>query len=197
MSCSLINNKVIYIYIHSIFSYDERIAPYIQFSYCIDCPSPRFEGSLSRGLLPKYNKVFASITAEVVYSVPNFADKSRILNKHEIADRIVMVDRGVNSILDKVINLQSHGARGIIVVDDGRCDDTFTSCGRGGGAVKDGGFSSNDDSHRWKSVHIPVILVSKTVANVLTGLMDVTLIDIPRLGLQKVSATTRREGREL
>ena len=39
------------------------------------------------------------ICAELVYAIPNHADKKRLVNAHEAVDRIVFIDRGIVRIL--------------------------------------------------------------------------------------------------
>lgn len=143
----------------------------------------------------------SSITAEAVYCVPNLVNKGRVLNSHELVDRIAIVVRGDVGFIEKVLKVQSEGAVGVIIVDDGQCDSTlprhtvdaasnhdvkkssrFQSCG-----LLVGGFSHTDSNMMWKSVKIPVLLVTKDTGALLDSLMNIEISDIPRLGKQKIS----------
>ena len=205
--------------------------PLKMFTFCMDCPDPEVEGIMAYGLLPKYNiynnyllppertktvvkhseysdyyeapssSSLSSITAEAVYCVPNLVNRDRVLNSHEIVDRIAIVVRGDVGFLDKVLKVQREGAVGVIIIDDGQCDSTlprhtvdtdsnhdvkksskFQSCG-----LLVGGFSHTDSNMMWKSVKIPVILVTKGTGALLDSLMNIEISDIPKLGKQKIS----------
>lgn len=142
----------------------------------------------------------SSVTAEVVYCVPNLANKGRVLNSHEIIDRIAIVVRGDIGLIEKVLKVQNEGALGVIIIDDGQCDFSISKHASEG-ASKDikkstrfqscgllvGGFSHTDSNMMWKAVKIPVLLVTKGTGDLLDSLMNITVTDIPRLGKQKIT----------
>ena len=43
------------------------------------------------------------------------------------------------------MNVQYSGAAGVIIVDDGQCNEDFSRCGPRAGSVKDGGFAPMDE----------------------------------------------------
>jgi len=45
-------------------------------------------------------------TADIVYSIPNFGESRKIMNRHELRDSIALVDRGKVSLVEKVKNIQ-------------------------------------------------------------------------------------------
>jgi hypothetical protein len=63
------------------------------------------------GLNAKYGVSDYDITGELVYCVPNLADVA-ILNGYQFANRIVMVNRGGNALIEKVLKAQNEGAVG-------------------------------------------------------------------------------------
>ena len=82
---------------------------------------------------------------------------------------------------------------GVIIIDNGQCNSStkpvndntpnkFLKCG-----IHSGGFSATDDLFAWKTVKIPVILVTQETGKLLDSLMDIELSDIPRIGKQKVT----------
>jgi hypothetical protein len=71
--------------------------PLKQVSFCVGCPTPEDEGSILYGLMPKHGIPKYHVTAELIYAIPNHADKKRLINGHEAEDRIVLVDRGIVS----------------------------------------------------------------------------------------------------
>jgi hypothetical protein len=156
-------------------------------SYCVDCPNPHQEGSILHGLTPKYGLKTFAIIGEVVYSVPNHAALSKLLNPHEFHNRIVFADRGLNSLIEKVLLLQNAGALGIIIADDGQCDESFKYCGLRAGSAAEGGFSAHDDLSQWNLVKVPVMLISASSAEKFRLLMKVRRVKVPQIGFQNVS----------
>jgi hypothetical protein len=132
------------------------------------------------------------VIGELVYCVPNFAESKRIINKHQFSNRIVLVDRGRLPILEKLQKILLSDAAGVIIADDGRCDDEFTFCGHRAGSAGEGGFSAYDDTALWNDLEIPVMMVSVRTADTLRQMMGFNRVDIPRLGLHNV--TTFNDG---
>ena len=153
---------------------------------CVDCDTPEVEGTFVRGLIPKHiNENMESVTGILAYSIPNFADKPKILNKLNLQGRIAFVERGKISLLDKILKLQDQveGLLGIVIADDGQCYEDFSYCGPRAGSAREGGFSSHDDEYLWRKVNIPVFMITLTSANKIRDLMKMRKINIPRLGI--------------
>lgn len=104
-----------------------------------------------------------------------------------------MFDRGIVPIIDKVLRGQENGAIGVIIVDNGSCDEKFKVCmsekrGHQAGSVSTGGFGPNDSTGHWKGlVQIPVLLASSESGNTLKLLMGtMETIHMRDLGVQHV-----------
>jgi hypothetical protein len=164
-------------------------------SFCRGCPSPEDEGSAIFGIMPRYGFHDYHVTAEMVYCVPNHAEDEDLMNGHQFNDRVVFVDRGIVSLLDKVLKIQSSGASGIIIADDGQCTENFSYCGPRAGSVAEGGFAPDEASSlQWKSVSIPVILVTFSSAEKLRRLMQIEKVNVPRKGFQNVTILFNPDG---
>jgi hypothetical protein len=90
-------------------------------SFCLNCPSPRVEGSAAYGLLPRHGLQEFAVEGALVTCLPNSAESKKILNPSQVKGRIVLVDRGRVPLVEKVKKLHKAGALGILVADDGRC----------------------------------------------------------------------------
>lgn len=88
-------------------------------------------------------------------------------------------------VVEKVLKAQAAGATGVIVDDDGGCDDGFVDCGRLGG-VRDGGFARRDGAHAWRTVKIPVVLISAATGERLREMMPLQKVVVKGLGEQLV-----------
>lgn len=165
-------------------------------SYCVDCPAPEAEGSLLMGLNAKFGVKDFKVTGELVYCVPNHAESTNIFNLHHFQDRIVLVDRGKISMLDKVAKIQESDALGIIIADDGSCDENFTTCRSRTGSAAEGGFAAYDNPDEWKDVDIPVVLVSLPGAERLRSLMGNQRILVKGIGFQNVTLHTGHHGHD-
>ncbi|KAJ1430401.1 hypothetical protein B484DRAFT_448933 [Ochromonadaceae sp. CCMP2298] len=157
-------------------------------SFCIDCPAPDSEGSAAHALLPKHGMQDFHVIGELVYCVPNFAESKRVMNPHQFINRIVLVDRGRIPILEKLQKIMLTDASGIIIADDGRCNDEFTFCGHRAGSAAEGGFSPYDSEELWNDLEIPVMMVSVRTADTIRRMMGFNKVEIPRLGLHNVTA---------
>jgi hypothetical protein len=156
-------------------------------SFCNDCDDPHHEGSIVHGLIPKHGLHEFEVSGEVVYCVPNHAEQKRLLNKHQFRGRIVLVDRGHISLIDKVEKIQKAGASGVIIADDGQCDEEFSFCGSRVGSAPHGGFSPYDDESRWHSLTIPVLMITQTSAERLRRLMRNQIRMLPKIGPQNIT----------
>ena len=164
-------------------------------SYCIDCPSPEHEGSIAFGLLPRHGSHDFLVSGEVIYCVPNFADTPVLINAHQLWNRIAFVDRGGNSLLEKATKLQKAGAIGVIIADDGQCDEQFLHCGVRAGSAPEGGFGAHDHMNEgWKGITIPVLLVTLTTAEQMRRIMPIEKIQIRGRGQQNISVVIGRDG---
>eukprot|EP01039_Chlorochromonas_danica_P000138 gene138-146_t len=163
-------------------------------SFCLHCPDPYHEGSVLPALNPKHGVDIYSVTGEVVYCVPNFAERPYIVNDHQFTDRIVLVDRGKVSLLDKVLKIQETDAIGMIIADDGSCQEDFRWCGPRAGSIQEGGFAAYDTLENWLKVDIPVVLISSSSAERLRNAMGVKLTYIPGLGMHNITVHIGEEG---
>ena len=163
-------------------------------SFCIDCPSPDQEGTIVNALLPRFGLKEYFVSAELVYCIPNLAD-SDIINEEQFYNRIVVVDRGGISLIDKALKIQETGALGIIIADDGQCNDTFSFCGPRAGSVRDGGFAAHDHyNEMWKDIEIPVLLVTFQTAETIRRLMPVERVLLQRMGYHNITILTNADG---
>lgn len=171
-----------------------RGGPLRSLSFCKDCVDPELEGSFVHGIIPKHLKSVDSVTAGLVYAVPNHVNGKRVYNAETIAQRIVLVTRGEVPILEKCLRLKEHRVKGVIVADDGRCVEDFTYCGPRAGRLADGGIAPHDDEKSWIAINFPVLLISYASAERLRGLMEVKHINISPIGMQNITVRRRADG---
>lgn len=175
----------------------ESEGPIKYVSFCHDCPAPDKEGSITKALNAKFGLQQYSVTGELVYCIPNHAERPRILNSHQLDDRIIFVDRGKVSLLEKILRIQQQTeAIGIIVADDGVCDEDFVNCGPRAGSASEGGFAAHDSDSRWKDIEIPVLLVSSSSAERIRKMMGITQIKVKGVGLQNMTTLVGDGGRD-
>ena len=74
-------------------------------SFCNNCPSPHVEGMIVNSLIAKHSIQDFDVTGELMYTIPNYADKELILNRMDFKDKFVLVDRGKVTLLKKVENI--------------------------------------------------------------------------------------------
>lgn len=165
-------------------------------TYCLKCPDPRSEGSIIPSLNAKYGVDEYSVTGELVYCVPNYAEGPFLANDHQISDRIAFVDRGEISLLDKVLKIQEANALGVVIADDGSCFEDFRYCGPRAGSLQEGGFAAYDDERSWLAVEIPVVMVTLTNADRLRDAMGIKSVYIPGLGRHNISEHIGEEEQE-
>lgn len=162
-------------------------------SFCLDCPSPEEEGSVATGLLPMYFRMRQDeyvVTAQLVYSVPNHADTSKqltLVNAVQIQGRVVLVDRGKNALHEKVLRLQEAGALGVIIADDGQCDELFRYCGVRAGSALEGGFAAHDGADVWQKLVLPTYLVTRATADRIKSMMRLQVTEVLGHGLQNIT----------
>lgn len=158
-------------------------------SFCMNCINPRIEGSIGLGLLATHGNMSFILTSELVYGVPNHAEKIQLANKNQIIGKIVFLDRGYVEIVVKATRAQNAGAIGCLIADDGTCNTYFEQCGR---FVGDGvtGLAYLDSKELWRNIHIPVFLISLETSERLRRMMQVQRIEMPYLGLQNISTSS-------
>ena len=160
-------------------------------SFCVECPSPAEEGSIAYGLVSAHQAAHSgqtwSVTGAVVYSIPNLADRDKIINTEQLYGQIALVDRGKVPLHEKVRRMQNAGALAVIIADDGQCDELFLSCGPRAGSVNEGGFAAYDDYEVWSSLAIPAYLVTSPTAERLRKLMSLTQENVRGIGMQFLS----------
>ena len=156
-------------------------------TYCVKCPDPRSEGSIMPSLNAKYGVDEYSITGELIYCVPNYAEGPFLANDHQLSDRIALVDRGEISLLDKVLKIQEANALGVVIADDGSCHEDFHYCGHRAGSLQEGGFAAYDSEQSWLAVEIPVVMVTSSNADRLRNAMGIKSVYIPGLGRHNIS----------
>ena len=66
-----------------------------------------------------------TFAGELIYGVPNHGQLREMINYEEFDGRLVLVHRGKVHLQEKALNVQHSGAAGMIVVDDGQCDESF------------------------------------------------------------------------
>ena len=161
-------------------------------SFCVDCPSPAEEGSIIYGLVSKHLVDRPDhawlVTSSIVYSVPNLADRDKLINPEQLFGRIALVDRGKVPLHEKIRRMQNAGATAVIIADDGQCDELFLSCGPRAGSVREGGFAAHDDAETWSSLTIPAYLITKSTADRLRNHMSLTQENVRGLGVQFFSS---------
>ena len=74
-------------------------------AFCLNCPNPEKEGSVMKALVAKHGLQEFDVTGELVYCFPNHGESLQILNRNEFRNKIVLVDRGKVSILQKAENI--------------------------------------------------------------------------------------------
>ena len=154
---------------------------------CFKSENPDDEGSYVHALAPKHGLSEYRVKGELIYGVPNHGELKEMLNYSEFDGRIVLVHRGKVHLQEKVLNVQYSGAAGVIIVDDGQCDESFARCGPRAGSVKDGGFAPMDEASAWKRVRIPVLMITKASAAKLTQYLQISEQEIPNIGKQFVT----------
>ena len=124
----------------------------------------------------------------VLYAIPNHGQRvdTRIMNSEFMQDSVVIFDRGTGvSIVDKALLAQEFQALGVIIIDDGRCDEEMTHCGMGASNITRG-FGTRDHWALWSKVEIPCVLITKKRGDKLRSLLEVTSVDIAGIGKQYI-----------
>ena len=161
---------------------------YTRVKYCNNCEDPVEALPYMVALAPRHYSIPYEVTAELVYGVPNFGEGKKLLNKVEVENRIVFLDRGGGvSIVEKAFKAQAQGAVGVIVADNGQCDSDFNYCGRQAGSKREGGFGAYDELVDWRAIRIPVLMVNSESAERLRARMPIEQKNIGRLGMQNVT----------
>ncbi|CAM9489366.1 unnamed protein product [Ectocarpus fasciculatus] len=164
----------------------DAVFPLLHLHFCLDCPDAAAEGSVVRALAPHHGiRDFKVSGEDLVYAVPNTGNKDMLLNGDDMAACVVLFERGEVPVVEKILKAQAAGAVGVVVVDNGGCDDGLVDCGRLGGA-RDGGFAKRDGVHAWSGVKIPAVMVSAADGERFRGMMRLEKIVVEGLGEQLV-----------
>eukprot|EP00752_Nemacystus_decipiens_P003181 g2944.t1 len=166
--------------------------PLLHLHFCLGCADPAAEGSLVQALAPHHGIRDFKVSGDLVYAVPNKGNADVLLNAEDMTEGIVLFERGEVPVVEKVLKAQAAGATGVIVADDGGCNDGLVDCGRLGGA-RDGGFARRDGAHVWLVVKIPVVLVSAADGERLRGMMSLQKVVVKGLGEQLVERLNAAE----
>lgn len=197
IACILVQYSACALLISLVSRGQERSNSLKMISFCFDCPEPDIEGSIAFGLTAKHSVQEYSITAEMAYCVPNFAELPRILNENQLNGRIAFVERGINGLLEKVTKIAKTGAAAIIIADDGRCNSAYSYCGPRAGSVAEGGFAVYDDEAPWRAIGIPVIMINFETAEMFRKLMIMKRISVPKTsGLQNMTILNSDDSNE-
>ena len=87
--------------------------------------------------------------------------------------------------LEKIVRCQDAGALGVIVVDDGSCNEDLSNCGRAGGASV-GGFAWRDNEIAWRKATVPAVVVSRATGERMKKSMNLQLMRLAGVGDQWV-----------
>lgn len=162
--------------------------PVKRVKYCVDCPNPRAALGYVVAMSTRYGMVDFDVTAELVYGVPNHGEGRKLLNRVEVEDRVVFLERGGGvSIIDKVRKAQKAGAVGVVVADDGQCDEGFVFCGTQAGSIYDGGFAAHENPAEWANVNLPVLLISSAAGEEMRQRMILEERVIPNMGVHNIT----------
>lgn len=163
-------------------------------SYCLSCPDPENEGSILKALNPKHGIKEYQITGEIVYCIPNHAEYDILLNDAHFQDRIVIVERGKITLLEKVLRIQDSEALGVIIIDsEGSCDEDFGYCSTHIGSAQQGGFAVYDDPIRWEEVEIPVVFITAKSGEKLRKLMSLQRLPVNGFGDQYITTISEKQ----
>ena len=154
--------------------------------FCKLCRDARLDGSVLDVWEAHFRPARYDIAGELVYAVPNDAS-SDLLNRDDLRGNIALIDRGKVPIVAKVKRAQAVGAAGVIIVDDGDCDDDF-DCQVLGRRRKGKGWSAQDHAERWRGVKIPSVLALKVHGDGIKRMMDLETMHLGAIGEQRVEA---------
>lgn len=106
--------------------------------FCAGCPDPHLEGSQLLGLAPKHGPKDYEVSGPLVYAIPNHGKPSAgalLLNHAQASGAVVLCDRGLVALVDKVLVAQASGAVGLVIVDDGAARNPSSWCSAAGSCV--------------------------------------------------------------
>jgi hypothetical protein len=102
--------------------------------FCSGCPDPHLEGSQLLGLAAKHGPTDYTISGQLVYAIPNHGKPTTgmsLLNHDQVEGAVVLCDRGLVPLVDKIKVAQANGAVGVVIVDDGEAHSLFLRSARG------------------------------------------------------------------
>ena len=79
---------------------------------------------------------------------------------------------------------------GVVIADDGSCDELYNSCGARFGGLAEGGFGARDLPSSWDDVYIPTVLVTHSIAARLKHHMNLVAIHHPVYGHQMIDRSS-------
>lgn len=151
-------------------------------TYCQACLDPLEQGSHVDVWEAHFHPSDYRVSGELVYAVPNDVSAD-ILNEDSVRGNIVLIDRGKVPLVTKVRRAQEAGAVGVVIVDDGSCNQNF-ECGGNLGSRSHGYFCAQDHAVLWKNIVIPTVLTLQTHGNRMKEIMDLETMNLPDHGIQ-------------
>jgi len=107
-----------------------------------------------------YSPKLYKVIAETAFAEP-YLLQSVLANPSDIFGKIAVVQRGLVPIVYKVQLLQTAGAVGVIVADDGRCAAYDQACAPGATKADGELWACHDMQDPWLTVKIPVVLIRR------------------------------------
>ncbi len=158
---------------------------------CIGCSRPEIDHNaihLDSLVAARGPQNFNLRSKNIIYAIPNHGQRidSRIMNSELMQNSVVIFDRGAGvSIVDKALLAQEFQAVGVIIIDDGRCDEEMTHCGMGASNITRG-FGTRDHWALWSKVKIPCVLITEKRGAKLRNLLEIASVDIAGIGKQYI-----------
>lgn len=118
----------------------------------------------------------------MIFTIPNDAS-DEIVNEEFINGNIALIERGKISLAEKIQRVQDIGAKGVIIIDNGECDDNF-HCGVLGNKESGDGFGKNDMWELWHNIEIPSVLITKSSGEKIKSTMNLVKSNISPYGQQ-------------
>ncbi len=115
-----------------------------------------------------YSPKLFNVIAEAVNVRPYLLEK-HITNVEEVFGKIAIVQRGIVPMVHKVLLLQTAGAVGVVITDDGRCKAYDQLCCPAATKARGEQWGRFDKVEPWKNVRIPVVLISRGIEDKKAG----------------------------
>ena len=101
-----------------------------------------------------------TIIGKAVYANPILLD-SDVRRPETVVDKIVIASRGRVPLAHKAKRVQAAGGKGLIVIDDGLCEEYDQACVAGSDKSRGEAWGRYDMPEHWKDLRIPVILLRR------------------------------------